>query len=140
MGYDVHITRKPNWFDPAGPEISLAEWIAVVASDPEMRLKGYAEARVDNGKMLRLEHCGLAVWIAYSGHEKDGNMAWFDFRQGSVVVKNPDSEILMKMWFLAQALVARVQGDEGEFYDASGNAIRSTTASPPARKSWWKFW
>jgi hypothetical protein len=140
VGYDVHITRKPNWFDSAGPEILLAEWIAVVESDPEMRLDGYAETRVDNGKMLRLEHDGLSVWIAYSGHENNGNMAWFDFRRGNVVVKNPDSEMLMKMWSLAQRLFARVQGDEGELYDASGNVIRSTIVGLPARKPWWKFW
>jgi antitoxin component HigA of HigAB toxin-antitoxin module len=29
-------------------------------------------------------------------------LAWFDFRNGNVVVKNPDSEILQKMWSLAQ--------------------------------------
>jgi len=80
-----------------------------------MRLEGYAEARVDNGKMLRLEHCGLAVWIAYSGHEKDGNMAWFDFRQGSVVVKNPDSEILMKMWFLRKRLLRGFRAMKASF-------------------------
>jgi hypothetical protein len=140
VGYDVHITRRPSWSDPAGPEILLSEWIAVVESDPEMRLDGYAEARGDNGEMLRLERAGLSVWIAYSGHERAGNMAWFDFHRGGVVVKNPDSEMLMKMWSLAQRLSATVQGDEGELYDASGDAIRSTIAGPPARKSWWKFW
>ena len=30
MGYDVHITRKQRWSDKNGPEIPLAEWIAVV--------------------------------------------------------------------------------------------------------------
>jgi len=139
VGYDVHITRKPGWSDLAGPEISLAEWIAVVESDPEMRLDGHAETKVGNG-MLRLERDGLAVWIAYSWHEPAGNMAWFDFREGNVVVKNPDSEILTKMSSLAERLVATVQGDEGERYDASGNIIPSTTASPPTRRPWWKFW
>jgi hypothetical protein len=137
VGYDVHITRKLRWSDLGGAEISLADWIAVVESDPEMRLDGYAETRVGNG-VLRLDRGGLAVWIAYSGHEKAGNMAWFDFRQGNVVVKNPDPEILTKMWSLAQRLVAMVQGDEGELYDASGNVIQSTVAS--LRKPWWKFW
>jgi hypothetical protein len=47
-------------------------------------------------------------------------MVWFDFRQGNVVVKNPDTEVLRKMWSLAQALSANVQGDDGEGYDASG--------------------
>jgi hypothetical protein len=38
-------------------------------------------------------------------------------------VKNPDPEILRKMWSLAQRLDAMVQGDEGEQYDASGNVV-----------------
>jgi hypothetical protein len=139
LGYDVHITRKPGWSDLDGPQISLAEWVAVVEGDPEMRLDGYAEAKVPNG-MLRIERDGLAVWIAYSGHMKAGNMAWFDFRNGNIAVKNPDSEILTKMWSLAQRLSATVQGDEGELYDATGNIIRSTPATLPTRKPWWRFW
>jgi hypothetical protein len=142
MGYNVHITRKQDWFDEDGPEIALAEWIAVVESDPEMRLDGYAEAEVEGGKVLRLEREGLSVWTAYSGHGKDG-MAWFDFFHGNVVVKNPDAEILVKMWALAQRLVARVQGDEGESYDGSGYAIQpvaNASSAPAANRPWWKFW
>ncbi|TDA48105.1 hypothetical protein, partial [Burkholderia pyrrocinia] len=100
MGYDVHITRKTNWFDDE-PQIDIDEWRALVASDEEMRLDGYAEAKVGNGAVLRVESEGLAVWVAYSGHAANGNMAWFDFGSGDVVVKNPDAEILLKMWFIA---------------------------------------
>jgi tetratricopeptide (TPR) repeat protein len=123
MGYDVHITRKENWWDDSGPEISLDEWIAVVTGDKDMRLDGYAEAQLGNGSALRYERDGLSVWTAYSGHGKDGNMAWFDLRRGCVIVKNPDPEILQKMWSLAQVLSAKVQGDGGEFYDTSGMRI-----------------
>jgi prepilin-type processing-associated H-X9-DG protein len=123
MGYDVGITRKENWWDENGPEIHLNEWIDVVAADRDMRLDGYAEAQVGDGKILRTENAGLSVWTAYSRHGEGGNMAWFDFRRGSIVVKNPDAEILQKMWSLAQTLSAKVQGDEGEFYDASGRQV-----------------
>ena len=122
MGYDVHITRKPRWSDLTGPEISLAEWTAVVESDPEMRLDGYAETRVPDG-VLRIEREGLSVWMAHSRHNKPGKMVWFSFFEGNIAVKNPDPEILKKMWSLAQRLDALVQGDEGELYDASGNPI-----------------
>jgi hypothetical protein len=40
MGCEVRITRKQRWSDEEGPEIPLAEWISVVAADPEMRLDG----------------------------------------------------------------------------------------------------
>jgi hypothetical protein len=123
MGYDVHITRKENWWEDNGPEISLDEWISVVTGDRDMRLDGYAEAQLGDGSVLRYERDGLSVWTAYSGHGKDGNMPWFDLCRGCVDVKNPDPEILQKMWSLAQVLSAKVQGDEGEFYDASGMQI-----------------
>jgi hypothetical protein len=44
MGYELHITRKRDWSD-AGPEITLDEWLALVRSDPDMRLDGFAEAQ-----------------------------------------------------------------------------------------------
>jgi hypothetical protein len=39
-------------------------------------------------------------------------------------VKNPDTEILQKMWSLAQPLSAKVQGDDGELYDSSGDQLQ----------------
>jgi hypothetical protein len=121
MCYDVHITRKLDWSDPEGPEISLAEWLAVVAADPEMRLDGCAETRMQDGSVFRTVQEGLSVWTTYSQHDESGNMAWFLYRKGYVTVKNPDEEILRKMWSIAQDLSAKVQGDDGEIYDSSGN-------------------
>jgi hypothetical protein len=138
MGYDVHITRKDDWWDPEGPEISLAEWLAVVDADPEMRLDGYAEARLDNGRVLRTEREGLSVWTAWSQHGQSGGMAWFLHSNGCVIVKTPDEEILRKMWSIAQALSAKVQGDAGEIYDSSANATRPDEYLP--KKPWWRFW
>ncbi len=124
MGYDVHITRADNWFDSASQPITLSEWLDYVAGDPEMRLDNAAEAQGPDGQTLRYENQGLAVWTAYSGHGVGGNMAWFDYRDGRVVVKNPDEEILRKMCRVAAQLGARVQGDEGAFYDEAGLSKR----------------
>jgi hypothetical protein len=121
MGYDVHITRKHDWFDEKGPEISLAEWLAFVAADSEMRLDGYAETRMQDGSVFRTVQEGLSVWTTYSQHDESGNKAWFLYRKGYVTVKNPDDEILRKMWSIAQDLSAKVQGDDGEVYDSCGN-------------------
>lgn len=138
VGYDVHITRKQRWSDENGPEILLVEWLEIVRSDREMRFDGYAETRLGDGSILRIENEGLSVWTAYSRHGEDG-MAWFSFHQGNVIVKNPDPEFLQKMWSLAQALSAEVQGDDGELYDGSGRQVRMTPQSR-GKEPWWKFW
>ena len=121
MGYDVYITGKQAPSDAGGAEISLTDWTEYVKTDPEMRLDGFAQAtNPKTGETIRYENAGLAVWRAYSG--KLG-ASWFDYRRPKIVVKNPDPEILAKMWRIAQALSAVVQGDEGEIYDQAGNVI-----------------
>mgnify|MGYP001544618463 CR=1 FL=1 len=146
MGYDVHITRKQHWADETGPRIELDEWLRYVEGDAEMRLDGAAEAGLADGGTLRVEGPGIAVWVAYSGHGRDGNMAWFDHFEDRVTVKNPDREILRKMFAIAQALDARVQGDEGEGYDADGEAVWDEPIqdvdldAADAQRPWWRFW
>lgn len=53
---------------------------------------------------------GLAVSKTYSGNETDGNFAWFDRRNGCVIVKNPDEEFLGKMKQIAEMLRAGASG------------------------------
>ena len=107
MGYDVHIERHEK------SALTLDEWLRVVSEDPEMRLDGFAAAQSPKGEVIRYENKGLAVWSAHSGKRE----IWFDYRNGKVVVKNPDAEVLAKMRSIAAKLRARVQGEEGELYD-----------------------
>jgi hypothetical protein len=116
MGYDVHITRAIELSDSKDTPITIEEWLQYVQQDPEMRLDGYAKATTPKGDTLRIESEGLCVWKGYSGHGRDGNMAWFYYYDGCVIVKNPDDEILIKMKSIAESLAANVIGDEGEFY------------------------
>ncbi len=97
--------------------IALDEWAAYVRSDPEMRLDGAAEATTTTGETLRVDRPGLAVWVAYSRAGVGGNQAWFDCAADHIVVKSPDEEIIAKMRSIARHLGARVQGDDGEYYD-----------------------
>ncbi|MFI7503948.1 hypothetical protein ACIBVL_36815 [Streptomyces sp. NPDC049687] len=82
MGYDVHITRRENWWDEEGQDISTAEWEAVVAADP-----------------------GLVM-----------TPMWWS--AGLIVSKNPSDAVIATMCKVAKMLDARVQGDDGEYYDA----------------------
>ena len=143
MGYDIYITRKTDWFEEDQPGISLAEWRACIDSDPELQLDGHAEAELQDGAVLRMEAPGLAVWIGHPEHGKQDGMAWLSWYAGNVTAKNPDTPTLQKMWSIAQALQAKVQGDDGELYDASGQMLprEAPPASTPAgRKPWWRLW
>lgn len=95
--------------------ITLDEWIAYLSSDGEMRRDGYAEATPPAGDTIRVESPGLAVWTRHEG-AGEGDLAWFDWRDGAIVVKNPDDPMLRKMCDIARTLRAHVQGDDGESY------------------------
>lgn len=116
MGYDVHITRAEEWVDSEEFPITIEEWVEYVRLDPEMRLDNVATAFQDGEPLVSYQNDGLAVWTAYSQNDVDGNLAWFDYGAGEIVVKNPDDEIIEKMKQIAAALNAKVLGDDGESY------------------------
>jgi hypothetical protein len=145
MGYEVHITRRQHWLDDDGPSIGLNEWLKVVQSDPEMQHEGPSteEALAAANSTISPEEPGLAVWKAYSRHGPD-TVALFWHYDGHVTASNPDQEILRKVWQLAHRLRAKVQGDDGEIYDRTGQVMDEADAiaaglllQPPP---WWKFW
>jgi hypothetical protein len=103
-----------DWTESESSPITLNEWLAYVEEDPEMRLDKVAVAQLEDGEFLAYENEGLAVWTAYSGHDPNGNMAWFDYRDGEIAVKNPDDEIINKMKTIAERFGATVMGDDGE--------------------------
>ena len=144
MGYDVHITRKPEWSEETGPVITLAEWLDYIQKDPEMRLEDAAEPLTPEAENTQTSDQVFAVWTAYSGHNINGNMAWFTYFEDCIFVKNPDTEILQKMHKIAVSLGAKVQGDDGEEYDAMGDVLATTSdqpaLTPTNKKPWWRFW
>ena len=99
MGYDLHITRAELWAENDGAKISAAEWLGIVHDDDELALAQ------ENGPYF-------AAWRGASTNQE----SWFDWDDGNVYTKNPDSATLRKMVQLANRLRARVQGDDGEFY------------------------
>jgi hypothetical protein len=128
MGYDVNITRAHHWAENAGHEIRPEEWRAIVAADPELEMRGVAEA---GG--LRYENPLLAIWTAHPDHEE----VWADYSSGNLAVKNPDLHVLRKLCALAAQLGARVQGDEGEIYEADGRIVMDDDhVSGPGEARW----
>jgi len=146
MGYELHIVRNDEWWDDdAGGGILFEEWSSLVDADDSMRMDGFAEVTSSDGGKLRVENEGLTVWTGYQGNIEGGNQAWFDFRNGRIVFKNPDQEILKKMLEIAGTLNAKIVGDEGEEYNSPTDHGVPERASEPrgagrAAKPWWRFW
>lgn len=139
MGYDVHIIRATDWVDALARPITFEEWIDYVHSDKEMRLDDVGEARTTDDDLF----CpGRAVWTAWPNGSDGGGLACFHYRNGQIVVKNPDPSILMKMCAVAEALGAHVQGDEGEPYTVAEVRKLEETWSRPRRtratRPWWR--
>ena len=124
MSYHLHITRKATgWNDAEDPAaISRAEWLDYVASDPEMGLNDHSvdpqHGQPDvEGKAYDNYVEGLAAWLGHSGAGLKGEYVWFSHEQDRITVENPDEETLGKLLAVAQTLQARVQGDDGAYFD-----------------------
>lgn len=92
MGYDLHVTRASHWTDSESAPITDVEWRSFVAAADDLELTGAAEAVVPDGP-IRYENGGLALWRGHPAREK----VWFDFRNGRVVVKNPNQPTIARM-------------------------------------------
>ena len=106
MGYDVHISRRENWFDDEGPTIAASEFEAAVEHDPNLALVPVPTDR--NG-----DPQPMAVLASDAQLRRESGLRW---RAGRISSKNPSDLLLEAMCRLAERLDARVQGDDGEFY------------------------
>ena len=119
MGYDLHITRRKHWPD-RGNDISADEWLAYVRRDSELRLQP------ESGPYF-------AGWSGSS----DLDDPWLDWSGGQIYTKNPDSALIQKMVRIARDLNATVQGDDGEFFDATSPTPRQPALSLGERVAAW---
>jgi hypothetical protein len=135
MGYDVHITRKAVSWDDATDvaAISLAEWKEYVTNDPEMQVDGLRNPTSHADALTDWELTGASIWAAYSKNGRADYYARFSYQDGYVTVSQPDEEILGKMLAVAHALQARVQGEDGEYFDEN---YAPATGAAPADSAW----
>jgi len=99
MGYDLHVTRKDYWSDEDGPSISLDEWMAYVASDPDLK-PDWENPGPEN--------------VRFVTHPGQWPLWWSNI--GEIYTKNPDRLVVAKLVQIASALGARVVGDDDEVY------------------------
>jgi len=84
----------------------------------ELRFEGHVSQRLPDRSIFRQP---LTTWTAYSRFRTDDPDPALSPRCGNIEAKNPDREFRRKMWCIARVLKAKVQGDDGEFYDRFGN-------------------
>ena len=94
MGYDIHIRR-------GGEKITLEEWLRYVESDSQ----------------IQRDPQNNATDFLFVAHPKEPAPLWWQPRRSEIYTKDPDKATVQKMIEIAQKIGARVQGDEGEFYD-----------------------
>jgi hypothetical protein len=111
MGYDLHITRRDHWTDD-GADIALSEWQAIVERDPDLAWQPELGPT-------------FAIWSGPSGRYEH----WLAWTNGTLYAKNPDAPLIDKMATIARLLHARVQGDDGEFYDAADSPVEAPRKS-----------
>ena len=122
MSYEVHITRKVRGWNDAtdAAAISLDEWREYVSGDPEMQADDFVNTTYRTSEVTDWQLNGTSVWVPYSKNGRHGRYARFVHQGDRVTVENPDEEILGKMQDIAHGLGARVQGDDGEYFDDYG--------------------
>lgn len=131
MGYDLHVTRAEAWWDSEHDPITLDEWIEYVEACDDLAIEGFAELTTPDGSVIRLEQEGMAAW---TGHpEQEGEPVWFSFPGDRIVVKSPDGPTIARMHEIAAALGGRVQGDDGEHYEADGTVVACDDPPEPPR-------
>ena len=108
MGYDLHIVRCDHGTDAASHPISKDDIDALVSSDPEL-----AWSKDDFVEMRDSETNLIARYYAILWN----NVPLFIWLRHQVTCKNPDDKQIAKMVRMAEALNARVVGDDGERYE-----------------------
>ncbi|MAK60204.1 MAG: hypothetical protein CMK09_04435 [Ponticaulis sp.] len=110
MSYDFHVHRFEDWSEPTEKDaISFEEWIELCRADDELSEDGaYRDNRFDFD-------IPIFGWPAPEGEA--ASFLWLD---GEIIVTSPDETAIIKAKKIAEKLVAKVQGDDGEFYGEDG--------------------
>jgi hypothetical protein len=106
VGYEVHISRRENWFDDEGPGITAAEFEAAVNQSPDLVLVPFPDG-------WQGSRAPVAELASDTQHHQESGLYW---QAGNIRSKNPSNLVIDAMCALARALNARVQDEDGELY------------------------
>ena len=142
MSYDVHITRKEDWSDTEGPNITRNEWVKYLAIDKSMQLDGDHSAEVDTKVASGAKEPTHARWNDWPDRVPGEREAWMWLEHGNIMATNADAAFRQKLFLVADSLSARLMGDDGEVYNSIGEPEkgRAKLTGDGRKRSWWKFW
>ena len=147
MGYELHIVRKNDWNNlDEESNITLNEWLSYTNNDSELEPTNSGNIKAGEEQFFHNKP-GYCEWNAHSIYKETNARPWFAYWKGHISTKNPDNETVLKMLTIAEKLNAKVQGDDGEFYEEDDmlKIVNSDNSQLPDRtttkkKAWWKFW
>ena len=96
---DYFITRALKWQDSQGPEITSAEWRALVVSDPELSFSA--------------DGSGCVQWVGAD----TGDRGMLEWESAGIVAHEANDAFLRKLLFIASRLDAKVLDAEGKHYE-----------------------
>lgn len=114
MGYQLHITRAPEWSEAESYPIRHDEWLHLVDQDRD----------------LAREACGLPGFVLWTGWPRGGDHPPMWYSEGEVDNSDTYPPVIRKLHQLAQLLGARVVGDDDEKCDATDKASKAAAAMP----------
>lgn len=142
MGYDLYITRNEDWSDTDGQDITLDDWTGYLAVDQTLVLDPDHAARADPRVASGAKEPSHVRWIEWPDREPGIREAWVWLERGNLVATDADIRFRQKLFLIADALDARLMGENGDVYNSSGEAESKITGliGFGRKKSWWKFW
>lgn len=115
MSYDIHITRGDDWFEEENP-VTLEEVRSIMHVLPEcFRIEETGTISIVNpsGQNLTMK---VGPYLEYTGEDGGKTCVVFGENGGPSFRYQSDKQMLA-MFSVAEAVGAKLMGDEGETYD-----------------------
>ena len=121
MGYSLHIVRSDEMRRDFGG-IPLDDGLAYCDIDPELTpVVSATSINPATGEEIVLNGTGFVVFEPADIPANERPAVYFHWSRGTVSFDSKPAHALTKAVGIADALGARVTGDEGEFYRADGS-------------------